>query len=151
MVGVDITPASDGSSTLARSPGPTVLLKVPLAPTGIGFISFPILYMCDRTAVLGGSATQPECVEFFREPLDAVVAPERLALDDEGRHAEHPFTLGLFADLLELARPVAERVAFETVGLQPGFLHHRGQRGAVFDIQLAFEKALEHAVGVRPE
>src|SRR5260370_28004947 len=82
IVGVDRTAASVGASWLARSPAATVLLSTPLVPTGIGFIAN---FLLERF----GSALETHGVELLHHPLDAVDAPERFAIDDTRRHAEH--------------------------------------------------------------
>src|SRR5713101_5798728 len=144
IVGVDSTAASVGSRWLARSLSATVLVSVPFAPTGIGFIGRLLRELC-------GSALETHGVEFLDDPLDAIVTPEWFAIDDKSRHAENAVTVASRECILELARPLVERIAFEPVSIEANFFHHRGESVAVFDVELALEEALEHAIAVGAE
>src|SRR6202158_5810422 len=106
IVGVDSTAASVGSRWLARSLSATVLVSVPFAPTGIGFI--------DR--LLRGSALETHSVELLDDPFDAVVTPERFAVDDKSRHTENAVAVASSERILELAHSLVERIAFELGG-----------------------------------
>src|SRR5882757_1234798 len=141
IVGVDSTAASVGSRWLARSSSATVLASVPFVPTGIGFIDRLLRALC-------GSALETYGIELLYDPFDAVVTPERLAIDDKCRHAENAVAVASGERILELARPLIERVALEPVRVEANFFHHRGERVAVFDVEFALEEALEHGIAV---
>src|SRR5262249_15057872 len=65
MVGVDITVASEESSSLARCRVYTICANLPFAPIGTGFIA--------------QLSPQSHRVQFLSEPRHAVVAQARLA------------------------------------------------------------------------
>src|SRR5260370_34053968 len=144
IVGVDRTAASVGSSWLARSPVATVLLSVPLVPTGIGFIAN---FLRERF----GSALETHGVEFLHYQLDAVVAPERFAIDDKGRHAENAVAIACGERIVEFARTVVNRIALEPVGVEADFLHNDAERSTIFNVEFALEEALEYAIAVGTE
>src|SRR5208283_1679261 len=104
-----------------------------------------------RLAHLAGSdlASQTHRVEFLDDPFDAVVAPKWFAIDDENRHAEDTVAIAGGERIGEFAWAVVKRVAVESVGVETRFLHHGGERGGVFNVEFAFEEALEDTAGVR--
>src|SRR5208282_4023588 len=142
IAGVDMTAASDASRRLARSAGATVREQLPVVPIGIDFIDL----LTSRAAKL---ASQAHRVEFLDDPFDAIVAPKWFAIDDEGRHAEDAVAIAGGERIGQFAWAVVKRVAVESVGVEARFLYHGGERGGVFNVEFAFEEALEDTVGVR--
>src|SRR5271163_1254406 len=64
---------------------------------------------------------EPHCVELLDDPLDAVVAPERFAVDDKSWHAEDVVASAGGECFLEFARAVVKRIAFEAVRVEADF------------------------------
>src|SRR5215469_2979179 len=92
MVGVDITVASEESSSLARCRVSTICSNLPFAPIGTGFIA--------------QLSPQSYGVQFLFEPRHAVVAPKRLARHDEGRNTKGAVALAFSEGSLHVARAV---------------------------------------------
>src|SRR5262249_22590855 len=100
---------SDGLLALARCGSATVKGWVPLVAGGTWRIS---------TSFAKRSAAQIHRVQFFDHPLCAIIPPEWLALNDEGRHTENRVALGFGASLVEIRRPFAFRVLAKICGIE---------------------------------
>src|SRR5579863_7208331 len=114
-----------------------MMLWLPLVPTGIGRMVTPVSI---RSVSRGARTPKLHPVELFDHPIDAIVAPEELARDVEGGHAEYAVALGFGRRGLQLAGTVALRIAAEACGVEPRLGHHGRQRVEVFEIELAFEE-----------
>src|SRR5271155_1249208 len=88
-------------------------------------------------------ATQFHRVELLDDPRNPIVAPKRLARDDQHRDAEDVIAFALRKRLGQRGRPftcdeVPKRCVVET-----DFIDYRGERIEVLDIELASEKSRE--------
>src|SRR5258708_4639495 len=88
-------------------------------------------------------APEAHRVELPDYPFDAVIAPERLARDDQRRHAEDAVAFALGERIREGGRSFAGDEAAERVGVDRAFDEHRAQLVKVLEIQLALEETLE--------
>ena len=94
---------------------------------------------------------QPRLGKAVLEQADAVVAPERLALEDEDGHAEDLVGRGFFLRRLVVAHAVAgEIVAIGLLG-QPHRRDHAGHGVRLVHLQLAAEELVEHDAAVLDE
>ena len=86
------------------------------------------------TGALGG--------ELGAHEVDAVLAPEELAVDDEGRHGEHALLLGLLPGAGRVSSgPALVDEGIEARGIDADFLQERFDGGAILVVELALEEA----------
>src|SRR5262245_18636775 len=79
--------------------------------------------------------------ELGAHEVDAVLTPEQLAVDDEGRHGEHTLLLGLLLMALQLRRALALGKGVEARRIDARVGQQAHDRGAVLVIELALEEA----------
>src|ERR1700744_4133759 len=83
--------------------------------------------------------------------VDAVAAPEQLAVEDHGRHAEHAERLGLSDDLVMLRARGTGDISFEIRRRAAERHDHACYGREIVDLQIVAPEPPEHRVMVSPE
>src|SRR5882672_11213744 len=90
-------------------------------------------------------------LDAFDQQVDAVTAPEQLAIEHHGGHAEHAERLGLVDDtiMFRACRPVD--VSLKILCRSADVGDHSGYLRQLVDFEIVAPEAPEHCVMVRPE
>ena len=82
----------------------------------------------------------PRSSELRPHEIDAVLAPEQLAVDHEGRHSEHARCLGRLLMLGRQLRPLVFQEGIEACRIDAHLLQKRVDGGAILVVELAPEE-----------
>jgi hypothetical protein len=96
-------------------------------------------------------APQPQRIELFHHPLDAVLAPEWLAIDDEGRNSEDAVAVRPGKTCVEVGARLGFGVVNEGGGVEADFGQQRPDCVAILDVELLAPEALEYTLRVLVE
>src|SRR4029077_17324643 len=84
--------------------------------------------------------------EDFADIGQVLAAPEKLAVENKGRHPEDPNLLGSATDALDLLPTLPDEISRKTRGIGAGFRQHRVDHIGVLDVEFTLPEALEDGV-----
>src|SRR3954471_22363565 len=85
-------------------------------------------------------------LDAFDQQVDAVAAPEQLAVEYHGRHAEHAERLSLVDDAVMLGSRRTADIGFKIFGSSADIRDDAGNFRQLVDFQLVTPEAFEHRV-----